>query len=145
MYFPEPTAFSRAIHSWHNALPWCRMKPKSASSFEHNSQRKHFGCQLAFIALITLPMMNSSANCNHISYWLMVESRMEVRRVQTLKFNVSTYYTCRNMGRIRPGSRVRNIFFLRIRRIHHCGKVENTEHICNREIIDYWYNTFVKN
>ena len=40
-------------------LPWFFMKPKSASSLWHISQVKHFGCHEPFIALITLPTMNS--------------------------------------------------------------------------------------
>lgn len=35
------------------------MKPRSANSLSHISQRKHRGCQLAFMALMTLPITNS--------------------------------------------------------------------------------------
>lgn len=40
-------------------LPAFFTKPRSASSTSHSSQRKHPGCQLLFMALITRPMMNS--------------------------------------------------------------------------------------
>lgn len=40
-------------------LPAFFTKPRSASATSQSSQRKHSGCQLLFIALITRPMMNS--------------------------------------------------------------------------------------
>lgn len=40
-------------------LPAFFTKPRSASSTSHSSQRKHPGCQLLFMALMTRPMMNS--------------------------------------------------------------------------------------
>ena len=42
-------------------LPAFFTKPRSASSTSHSSQRKHPGCQLLFMALMTRPMMNSPA------------------------------------------------------------------------------------
>jgi len=46
-------------------LPALLMKPASASGASQTSQRKQFGCQLQFIALMTRPMMNSSDNNIH--------------------------------------------------------------------------------
>jgi hypothetical protein len=60
-YLPRPTAFASALHSWHSARPWLRIKPWSASSLSHISQRKQRGCQLEFMALITRPITNSPA------------------------------------------------------------------------------------
>lgn len=48
-------------------LPAFLKKPMSAKAFEHSSQQKHSGCQLAFMALITRPTMNSSEI--HIENW----------------------------------------------------------------------------
>ena len=50
----------RADHCTH--LPALLMNPASASGASQSSQRKQFGCQLQFIALMTRPMMNSSSN-----------------------------------------------------------------------------------
>jgi len=58
-YLPRPTAFALALHSWHSARPWLRIKPKSANSLSHIWQRKQRGCQLEFMALITRPITNS--------------------------------------------------------------------------------------
>ena len=81
IYLPADVALTLSLHSWHKArpkkqqkkhcrifsmfllqllvLPWFFIKPKSASSLWHISQVKHFGCHEPFIALITLPTMNS--------------------------------------------------------------------------------------
>lgn len=59
MQFNNPSALMRALQVWQRARPPFLIKPASASSTLHSSQRKHEGCQLAFIALITRPITNS--------------------------------------------------------------------------------------
>lgn len=65
IYFPRPTALTLALHSWHRARFWFRIKPQSANSLEHISHRKQLGCQLAAIALITRPITNSPHLLQH--------------------------------------------------------------------------------
>jgi len=52
----------RTVETDFTYLPALLMNPASASGASHSSQRKQFGCQLQFIALMTRPMMNSSDN-----------------------------------------------------------------------------------
>lgn len=59
IYLPRPWALILALHSWQTARPPLLTKPRSASSTLQISQRKQAGCQFWFIALITLPIINS--------------------------------------------------------------------------------------
>ena len=59
-YFPSPFAFSRLWQGLHKALPAFFTNPVSASPQPQIWHKKQSGCQLLFIALMTLPTMNSS-------------------------------------------------------------------------------------
>jgi hypothetical protein len=55
---PHPTQIANSY------LPAFLTNPMSASTSWQRSQRKHSGCQLLFMALITRPMMNSPEGSN---------------------------------------------------------------------------------